>query len=58
MPEAQDNGATGPKSRSASTVKKNRHDFVEGDRYAPAPESSEHIMLKDSYDLFIGGEWV
>ena len=58
MSEAQDKGAVGSKSKNASPVKKSRHDFVEGDRYAPAPESSEHVTLKDSYDLFIGGEWV
>lgn len=33
------------------------HDFTSGD-YAPAPESSDHISLKKSYDLFIGGKWV
>ena len=58
MSEAQDKGAVGSKSKNTSPVKKSRHDFVEGDRYAPAPESSEHVTLKDSYDLFIGGEWV
>ena len=26
--------------------------------YAPAPESTDHISLKESYDLFIGGRWV
>ncbi|NRA12114.1 MAG: aldehyde dehydrogenase family protein, partial [Crocinitomicaceae bacterium] len=26
--------------------------------YAPAPESTGHINLKDRYDLFIGGKWV
>ena len=26
--------------------------------YAPAPESSDHIKLKESYDLFIDGEFV
>ena len=26
--------------------------------HAPAPESTDHVSLKDSYDLFIGGEWV
>jgi len=35
----------------------NPHDFTSGD-YAPAPESSDHISLKKSYDLFIGGKWV
>jgi len=27
-------------------------------QYAPAPESTDHIQLKDRYDLFIGGKWV
>src|SRR4029453_19079179 len=26
--------------------------------YAPAPESPEHVRLRDSYGLFIGGEFV
>ena len=26
--------------------------------YAPAPESSDHVRLRDSYGLFIGGEFV
>jgi aldehyde dehydrogenase (NAD+) len=26
--------------------------------YAPAPESSDHVRLRDSYGLFIGGEYV
>ncbi len=26
--------------------------------YAPAPESSDHVKLKESYDLFIDGEFV
>ena len=26
--------------------------------YAPSPESTSHIQLKEQYDLFIGGEWV
>ncbi len=26
--------------------------------YAAAPESTEHVQLKNRYDLFIGGEWV
>lgn len=27
-------------------------------QYAPAPESTDHIQLKDRYDLFIGGKFV
>lgn len=26
--------------------------------YAPAPESTSHIHVKDKYDLYIGGKWV
>ena len=43
---------------SSRKGKKTTLDFVEGDRYAPAPESRDHVSLKDSYNLFIGGEWV
>ena len=63
MPEGQKEGAAGakPKSaraKSADGAGKSRYDCVEGDRYAPAPESSDHVSLRDSYQLFIGGEWV
>ena len=27
-------------------------------RYAPAPESTAPVTIRDSYGLFIGGEWV
>jgi aldehyde dehydrogenase (NAD+) len=33
-------------------------DFVQGAAYAPAPEGTDHVKLKKSYDLFIGGKWV
>ena len=56
MPEGQEKAAAETKAKGGTT--KSRHDFVEGDRYAPAPESTDHVSLKDSYDLFIGGEWV
>ncbi|HMT11781.1 MAG TPA: aldehyde dehydrogenase family protein, partial [Ignavibacteria bacterium] len=26
--------------------------------YAPSAESTDHILLKDKYDLFINGKWV
>ncbi len=27
-------------------------------KYAPAPENQDHVILKDQYDLFIGGKFV
>ncbi|HHG86617.1 MAG TPA: aldehyde dehydrogenase family protein [Bacteroidetes bacterium] len=33
-------------------------DFSAGWQYSPAPESTNHIQIKDQYDLFIGGKWV
>ena len=33
-------------------------EFNTGWTYAPAPESTDHIQLKDTYDLFINGEFV
>ena len=33
------------------------HHFVFGD-YAPAPESSDHVLLQKQYDLYIGGKWI
>lgn len=35
----------------------NNKKAVEWD-YVPAPESTDHINLKERYDLFIGGKWV
>ncbi len=37
--------------------KKNTSEFPKWN-YAPAPESTSHIQLKDRYDLYIGGKWV
>ncbi|MDX1385679.1 MAG: aldehyde dehydrogenase family protein, partial [Thermoanaerobaculia bacterium] len=34
-----------------------RLDFDSGWRYAPAPESTDPIRLKDRYELFIDGRW-
>ena len=34
-----------------------RLEFTGGWDYAPAPESTEPIRLRDRYDLFIDGEW-
>ena len=32
--------------------------FDGGWEYAPAPESTDHIQVDDTYDLFIGGKFV
>ena len=57
MPEGPGEGASGGSAKRAAK-KKIQHDFVEGESYAPAPESTDHLSLKSSYDLFIGGKWV
>ncbi|MDE0596129.1 MAG: aldehyde dehydrogenase family protein [Akkermansiaceae bacterium] len=57
MPEGPGEGTAGS-SAKRTTKKANSHDFVEGDCYAPAPENTDHVSLKRSYDLFIGGKWV
>ncbi|MFM1559187.1 MAG: aldehyde dehydrogenase family protein [Roseibacillus sp.] len=57
MPEGPGEGASGGSAKRAAK-KKTQHDFVEGESYAPAPESTDHLSLKSSYDLFIGGKWV
>ena len=36
----------------------NKLAFDGGWRYAPAPESTDHIRIEDRYGLFIGGEFV
>lgn len=41
------------KSKTASSL-----DFHTGWTYAPAPEGTEHIELKERYDLFINGRFV
>jgi len=43
------------KSKKKSAIK---IEFTGGWDYAPAPESSDHVRLRDSYDLFINGSWV
>ncbi len=50
----------GPARTPAKRAEKKaaRHDFVEGDSYTPAPESTAEVSLKKSYELFIGGKWV
>jgi len=42
-----------PRSKSRNTL-----DFHTGWTYAPAPEGTEHIEIKDRYDLFINGKFV
>ncbi|MFM2207439.1 MAG: hypothetical protein RL213_1414 [Bacteroidota bacterium] len=43
------------KSKKKTVVKLQ---FSGGWDYAPAPESSSHVTLKEEYDLFINGTWV
>jgi aldehyde dehydrogenase (NAD+) len=43
------------KTKSKKGAKLN---FTDGWNYAPAPESSDHIQVKDRYDLFINGKFV
>ena len=31
--------------------------FDDAWRYAPAPESTDHVTINDSYGLFIGGDF-
>ncbi len=33
------------------------YDFINGDEYAPAPESTSELNVKEQYGLFIHGEW-
>jgi aldehyde dehydrogenase (NAD+) len=39
-------------------TQKNSLAFDSGWQYSPAPESTDHIRIDDSYDHFIGGEFV
>ena len=32
-------------------------DFTSKWAYAPSPESTDHVQLKEQYDLFINGKW-
>ncbi|HLG35804.1 MAG TPA: aldehyde dehydrogenase family protein, partial [Bacteroidia bacterium] len=38
--------------------KKQELNFSSGWNYSPAPETSDHIKLKDRYDLFINGKFI
>ena len=47
------------KEKSISTdPKKTDLDFDGSWEYSPAPESTDHITLKEQYDLFINGEFI
>lgn len=48
----------GVKRKVSGKSIKSDHDFVTGSSYAPAPESSDHVQVAKSYDLYIGGKWV
>ena len=39
-------------------AKKNKENTTMTWSYAPAPESKDHIQLREKYDLFINGKWV
>jgi aldehyde dehydrogenase (NAD+) len=39
-------------------AKKNKENTAMTWGYAPAPESKDHIQLREKYDLFINGKWV
>lgn len=48
------------RSEQQSTAREeNRPQLVFGERwvYSPAPQSTEHVSVRDRYDLFIDGEW-
>jgi aldehyde dehydrogenase (NAD+) len=47
----------GPARRGVSSTP-NPLAFQDGWEYAPAPESTDHIRIRDSYGLFINGEFV
>lgn len=51
--KAEQKETTSQKSNSVPKLK-----FNSGWQYAPAPESTGHIKLKDRYDLFINGKFV
>jgi aldehyde dehydrogenase (NAD+) len=36
---------------------KTMYDFINGIEYAPAPESTSNVKIKESYGLFIRGKW-
>lgn len=46
--------------QQSSAPAESRPQLVFGERwvYAPAPQSTEHVTIRDRYDLFIDGEWV
>jgi aldehyde dehydrogenase (NAD+) len=41
-----------------TTTPQPKLDFSKGWGYAPSPESTDHVQLKEQYDLFINGKWV
>ena len=47
------------KSHKANTAKDSPAlDFASAFSYAPAPESTSHVNIKEQYDLYINGAWV
>ncbi|MFN5182122.1 MAG: aldehyde dehydrogenase family protein [Bacteroidota bacterium] len=45
------------KKENTSTINQNKSDYFSDWKYAPSPESTDHVRLKKSYDLFINGEF-
>lgn len=39
------------------SAKSGPHHFITGERYAPAPESTDHVLLEKQYGHFINGKW-
>ena len=55
---AAERAGGGGRARKTARKVVSDHDFVTGSSYAPAPESSAHVKIAKSYELFIGGKWV
>jgi aldehyde dehydrogenase (NAD+) len=48
----------GSNKKPEQTELADKNDFFTDWKYAPSPESKDHIKLKSKYDLFINGEFV
>jgi aldehyde dehydrogenase (NAD+) len=45
-------------AKKTKSKKVKKLDFTTAFKYAPAPESSDHVQIKNRYDLFINGKFV